>query len=101
MQPFLKTPTFDKKYIFKNSSNLYKNFCNAYAYYIAISMRNLAPKKQDIFTNAQEEYINSLSSMLHSVISSEISSSTIETETPYYNATAQKNSLAKQKDAEK
>src|SRR5260363_362973 len=56
MQKFLKTPTFDKKYIFKNPSNLYENFCNAYAYYMAVSMRNPSPKKQDIFTKAQEEW---------------------------------------------
>ncbi|CAG8805213.1 6126_t:CDS:2, partial [Cetraspora pellucida] len=51
---FLGTPKFNKKLIFKNPSNLYENFCNAYAYYLAISIGTPSSKKQDIFIKAQE-----------------------------------------------
>ncbi|CAG8820727.1 41786_t:CDS:2, partial [Gigaspora margarita] len=55
---------------------------------------NKTSSLSSMLTSAILNSINSLLSISHSVISSE------ETETLYYNATAQKNSLAKQKDAE-
>src|SRR5437764_740911 len=56
MQTFLKTLKYDKKYIFKNPSNLYETFCNAYIYYIMVSTRNPFPKTRNVFLQAQEEW---------------------------------------------
>ncbi|RIB11823.1 hypothetical protein C2G38_2202443 [Gigaspora rosea] len=104
-QPFeIEYSKFDKKLIFKNPTNLYENFCNAYAYYLAVSIRTPSFKKQDIFIKAQEEWkdIRTISNETSSSSSVPFisSSSTIKSEKLPYNATAQKSSIDKQRHAE-
>ncbi|RIB23373.1 hypothetical protein C2G38_2171501 [Gigaspora rosea] len=56
MQTFLSTPSYNKKYIFKNPTNLYEKFCNAYVYKLAVSIGNPSPNAQTVFANAQNEW---------------------------------------------
>ncbi|CAG8846596.1 2044_t:CDS:2, partial [Gigaspora margarita] len=60
---------------------LYKNFCNAYAYYIALFIGYPSPNKQNVFKKAQDEW----------------KFVRIEVEKPHYNVIAQKSTLEKQK----
>ncbi|CAG8848598.1 4031_t:CDS:1, partial [Gigaspora margarita] len=56
MQTFLSSPRYNKKYIFKNPTSLYENFCNAYVYHLATSTGNPCPNAQTAFANAQNEW---------------------------------------------
>ena len=52
MQTFLTSPKFDKKYIYKNPTQLYHKFCNAWAYQKMIELLNPKPQKEQLLEQA-------------------------------------------------
>ncbi|CAG8531190.1 7793_t:CDS:2 [Dentiscutata erythropus] len=48
MQSFLSTPNFNKTFFYKEPQTLYKQFCNAFAYYKQVSLCNLNPNRQQL-----------------------------------------------------
>ncbi|GES87572.1 hypothetical protein GLOIN_2v1766467 [Rhizophagus clarus] len=52
MQTFLTSPKFEKKYLYKNPTLLYHEFCNAWAYQKMIELSNPNPQKQQLLEEA-------------------------------------------------
>ncbi|CAG8742357.1 22144_t:CDS:2, partial [Gigaspora margarita] len=71
--------------------SLYKKFCNAYVYKLAVSIGNPSPNAQIIFANAQNEWKKK--GYKSDLEESNKLSSTITEELLWFNASAQKSSL--------
>ncbi|CAG8498792.1 1853_t:CDS:2 [Scutellospora calospora] len=104
MQRFLNTPKYDKKYIFKNPSNLYKNLCNAYKTVKSLD-KGIIEYKIDGYLKALLQpiqyvsFLSILSLTNQSIIADKASSLSvlmIELEEMPPNTTAQRCSLKKQ-----
>ncbi|CAG8672204.1 16126_t:CDS:2, partial [Racocetra fulgida] len=52
MQSFLKAPKFDKQFFYKPPTDLYQEFCNAYAYSEQAAHCNIIPNKQKVEKNS-------------------------------------------------
>ncbi|CAG8511782.1 5574_t:CDS:2 [Racocetra fulgida] len=56
MQSFLKAPKFDKQFFYKPPTDLYQEFCNAYAYSEQAAHCNIVPNKQKLLSDARTEW---------------------------------------------
>ena len=72
MQTFLTSPKFEKKYLYKNPTLLYHEFCNAWAYQKMIKLLNVNLPKQQLLEQAntmwagvKKNNVNKIKILLH------------------------------------
>ncbi|RIB10326.1 hypothetical protein C2G38_2043585 [Gigaspora rosea] len=55
-QSFLSMPTFSKTYLYTNSTILYYEFCNAFAFFTMVKSCNSSMNRQDLMNTANKEW---------------------------------------------
>jgi hypothetical protein len=56
MQTFLSSPKFDKKYIYKNPTNMFEKFTNAFVYYKIVSTGTPDANKKALCEESNKEW---------------------------------------------